>query len=88
MYDWWYFDRYSRQINAFTMVTMEIYLYTCRNIVTNVTVDFPTFAGNTRKLQRRLNRNAGGNYTQMGALARRERLSLLKAVPGIKPRTG
>ena len=36
MYDWWCFDRYSRQINAFTMVTMEIYLYTCHNIVTNV----------------------------------------------------
>ena len=36
MYDWWYFDRYSRQINAFTMVTMEIYLHTCHNIVTNV----------------------------------------------------
>ena len=36
MYDWWYFDRYSRQINAFTMVTIEIYLYTCHNIVTNV----------------------------------------------------
>ena len=34
MYDWWYFDRYSRQINAFTMVTMEIYLHTCPNIVT------------------------------------------------------
>ena len=53
-----------------------------------MTVDFPTFAGNTRRLQRRLDRNAGGNYTQMGALACRERLSLLKAVPGIKPRTG
>ena len=36
MYDWWCFDRYSRQINAFTMVTMEIYLYTCHNIVTNI----------------------------------------------------
>ena len=36
MYDWWYFDRYSRQINAFTMMTMEIYLYMCHDIVTNV----------------------------------------------------
>ena len=36
VYDWWYFDRCSRQINAFTMVTMEIYLHTCHNIVTNV----------------------------------------------------
>ena len=36
MYDWWCFDRHSRQISAFTMVTMEIYLYTCHNIVTNV----------------------------------------------------
>ena len=35
MYDWWCFDRYSRQINAFTMVTIEIYLYTCHIIVTN-----------------------------------------------------
>ena len=29
MYDWWCFDRYSGQINAFTMLTMEIYLNTC-----------------------------------------------------------
>ena len=36
MYDWWYFDRYSRQINAFKMVTMEIHLSTCHNIATNV----------------------------------------------------
>ena len=38
VYDWtwWYFDRYSRQINAFTMVTMEIYLYMCHDIVANV----------------------------------------------------
>ena len=36
MYDWWCFDRYSRQISAFTMVTMEIYLYTCHNTMTNV----------------------------------------------------
>ena len=26
----------SRQINAFMMVTMEIYLYMCHNIVTNI----------------------------------------------------
>ena len=36
VYDWCCFDRYSRQINAFTMVMMEIYLYTCHNILTNV----------------------------------------------------
>ena len=36
MYDWWCFDRYRRQISAFTMVTIEIYLYTCHNIATNV----------------------------------------------------
>ena len=36
MYDWWCFDRYRRQINGFTMVAMEIYLYTCHNIVINV----------------------------------------------------
>ena len=36
MYDWWYFDSYSRQINAFTMVTMETYLYTWQNLVANV----------------------------------------------------
>ena len=36
MYDWCCFDRYSWQISPFTMVTMEIYLYTCHNIVTNV----------------------------------------------------
>ena len=36
MYDWWYFDRHSRQINAFTMVKMEIYPNTRLNIVTNV----------------------------------------------------
>ena len=36
MYDWWCFERYSRQINAFTMVTIEIYLYTCHNIVNNI----------------------------------------------------
>ena len=36
MYDWWCFHGYSRQISAFTMVMIEIYLYTCHNIVTNV----------------------------------------------------
>ena len=36
MYDWWCFDRYNRQINTFTMVTMEIHLYTCHNIVANI----------------------------------------------------
>ena len=36
--NWWNFDRYSRQINAFTMLTMEIFLYTCHNIVNNVHV--------------------------------------------------
>ena len=45
MYDWWYFDRYSRQINAFTMVTMEIYLHTCHNIVTNVYYGSRNFLG-------------------------------------------
>ena len=45
MYDWWYFDRYSRKINAFTMVTMEIYLHTCHNIVTNVYYGSRTFLG-------------------------------------------
>ena len=45
MYDWWYFDRYSRQINAFTMVTMEIYLHTCHNIVTNVYYGSRKFLG-------------------------------------------
>ena len=36
MYDWWCFDRCSRQISALTMVTIEIYFYTCHNIATNV----------------------------------------------------
>ena len=45
MYDWWYFDRYSRQINAFMMVTIEIYLYTCRNIVTNIYYGSTNFLG-------------------------------------------
>ena len=45
MYDWWYFDRYSRQINAFMMVTMEIYLYMCHNIVTNVYYGSRNFLG-------------------------------------------
>ena len=45
MYDWWYFDRYSRQINALKMVTMEIYLYTCHNIVTNVYYGSTNFLG-------------------------------------------
>ena len=45
MYDWWYFGRHSRQINAFTMVMMEIYLYTCHNIVTNVYYGSTNFLG-------------------------------------------
>ena len=45
MHDWWYFDRYSRQINAFMMVTMEIYLHACHNIVTNVYYDSRKFLG-------------------------------------------
>ena len=47
MYDWWYFDRYSRQVtcNAFTMVTMEIYLYTCLKIVTNIYYGSTNFLG-------------------------------------------
>ena len=47
VYDWWYFDRYSRQINAFTMVTMLIYLHMCHNIVTNVYYGSRTFLGIT-----------------------------------------
>ena len=46
MYDWWYFDRYRRQqINAFTMVTMERYLFMCHNIVTNVYYGSTIFLG-------------------------------------------
>ena len=45
VYNWWYFDRCSRQINAFTMVTMEIYLHTCHNIVTNVYYGSRKFLG-------------------------------------------
>ena len=45
MYDWWYFDRYRRQINAFTMVMMETYLNTCHNIVTNVYYGSSNFLG-------------------------------------------
>ena len=43
--DVWYFDRFSRQINAFMMVTMEIYLHTCHNIVTNVYYGSRKFLG-------------------------------------------
>ena len=47
MYDWWYFDRYSRQINAFRMMTMEMYLYTCHwhNIATNIYFGSTNFWG-------------------------------------------
>ena len=44
MYDWWYFDRYSRQINACTIVTMEVYI-TCRNILTTVYYSSTNFLG-------------------------------------------
>ena len=42
MYNWWYFDRYSRQIKA---LTVEIYLYMCHNIVTNVYYGSTIFLG-------------------------------------------
>ena len=42
MYDCWYFDRYSRQINAFTV---EIHLYTCHNIVTSAYYSATNFGG-------------------------------------------